>query len=230
MFRIVAFPLGALAVLVTLEVVLRAMSVEHEGAGQRALHQLRLDRTWIYGLRPGAEVVLPVTGDVVYRINADGFRDRRYPLAADRPRLRIVVLGASITFGFGVDVDQTYVERLEVLLAARGRDCIDVLNFGVSRYNPYNQEAQLADLGLAYGPDLVLVEFGVAGLQDPAIHFDARTRLHLGMIPEGAYPNPSMHRRPSRLAGVLRLCRSLRTCSILDDALLGAKRPDRQAS
>lgn len=213
--------LGALALLSTAELLLRATPLGPGGEGQRSLHRLRLDRPWLFGLRPGLRTTVRATGDVAYEINADGFRDRPFPREVPARHFRVLALGASITFGWGVSASEIYPERLEQLLAGRAETTVDVLNLGVNGYNAYNQAALLADVGVAYEPDLVLVEFCVAGLQDPALHFDVQTRLHRGMIPEQALPDPSMRREPTRFAGFVRLCRRLRTCAVLDDAFLG---------
>jgi lysophospholipase L1-like esterase len=225
-FGLLVAVLGGLALLVTAEFALRATGFGLGGGEQRALHELRLDRPWFFGLRPGARVTLSLTGDVVYEINADGFRDRRYPRTASARDLRMLLLGASITFGWGVDSNETYAKRLEALLAERAGQRVEVLNFGVNGYNPYNQAALLADRGLGYEPDLVLAEFCVAGIQDPKFHFDAQTRMHLGMIPEEAFPEPSMRRPPPRWARLVHACRTLRVCALLDDAFLALSKEE----
>jgi lysophospholipase L1-like esterase len=217
-FGLLITVLGGLAVAVTLEFVLRTTRIGSPGGSQRELHELRLDRPWIYGLRPGARVTLPATGDVVYEINGDGFRDRSHPQEAPEGRFRILVLGASVTFGFGVDAESTFPRSLERALAARHGDRVEVMNLGVNGYNAFNQSELLADVGLRYQPDLVLVEFCGAGLLDPAVHFDAQTRLHFGLIPKAAFPNPNMYREPEALDGFWVACRKLRLCALLDDA------------
>ena len=116
-FGLLIAVLGGLAVLVTLEFIFRTTGVGLPRGTLRALHQLHLDRPWLFGLRPGARVKLPATGDVLYEINADGFRDR--PRSRDVPdgHFRILVLGSSVTFGFGVEGDETYPRALESALA-----------------------------------------------------------------------------------------------------------------
>ena len=76
-------------------------------------------------------------------------------------------------------------------------------------------------MGITYEPDLVLVQFCINDLNDPTFHFDTQTRLHLGTIPDAAYPNPDWQRRsPPVLTFALEPCRRLRLCALLDDALL----------
>jgi hypothetical protein len=71
----------------------------------------------------------------------------------------------------------------------------------------------------------VLVQFCINDLNDPTLHFDAQTALHFSTIPDAAFPDPSL-RTPSSelLSAVLPVCRRLRLCSLVDDAML-ARRP-----
>lgn len=221
--------LGCVALLLTAELLLRATSLGSRGT-QAELHELRLDKPWLFGLRPGFRGSLEDTADVLYEINADGFRDREYAPTPPPGTFRILVLGASTTFGWGVNESDTYPSRLERLLDARDGRRVEVLNFGVNGYNPYNEAALLADRGLAYHPDLVLVEFGVASIMDPSLLFDAQTRLHPALIPEAALPDPAMRRPAPAYAALLRPCQALRTCTLLVDALgLGGPEDTREA-
>jgi lysophospholipase L1-like esterase len=210
--------LVALALLLTAELVLRATNVGSRGT-QAELHELRLDRPWLFGLRPGFRGEIRETPGIAYEINADGFRGRAVAPAPAPGTFRIVVLGASTTFGFGVNEGETWPARLERILNERGGPRVEVLNLAVNGYNPYNEAALLADRGLAYQPDLVLVEFGVAAIMDPSLLFDAQTRMHPALIPDAAMPDPSMRQATPRYAALLRPCQALRTCALLVDAL-----------
>ncbi len=211
------------------ELALR-MLAPRASTGLRGLHQMRPDRTWLFGLRPGATGTIDATGDTLYQINADGFRDRIYARPKPPGVFRILVLGDSLTFGYGVAQQQTYPKRMEMLLEARLGQNVEVLNLGVGGYNPYNEAALLADVGIGYEPDLVLVQFCSNDLNDPTLHFDAQTLMHLGAIPDAAFPDPSARRAPASpgLAGSLGACRGLALCALLDDAWLAwrATEPD----
>ena len=106
---------------------------------------------------------------------------------------------ADVAFGYGVEMQQTFPKRMEAQLEARrstartaGATHIEVLNLGVSGYNPYTEAALLADVGPSYQPDLVLVQFCINDLNDPTLHFNVQARLHMGTIPDAAYPEPSI--------------------------------------
>ena len=199
------------------ELILRALPGKGQGGdpGLRRLHRPEPDRPWLYGLRPGARTTLAISGDVVYEINADGFRGPRVPPARDADALRILVLGDSLAFGYGVAEEESFARRLEKLLDAERPT--EVLNLGVCGYSPWNEAALLDGLGIRFRPDIVLVQFCINDLNDPTLHFDTQTRGALGEIPLSAFPEGSrvVARNP---CGSWEICRRLR-------ALLGREDP-----
>lgn len=90
------------------------------------------------------------------RTNADGWRNP--DVSANKAgRLRIVAVGDSVTFGWGVEERDAYPRRLERMLAADralGRD-VEVVNLGNGGYNTAQERAALLRYGFAYEPDLV---------------------------------------------------------------------------
>jgi lysophospholipase L1-like esterase len=87
-------------------------------------------------------------------INSDGLRDDETPRAKGE-RWRILFLGDSLTFGWGVEKDETFEARLERQLQERRPT--EILNFGIGNYNT-TQEVQLfLEKGLAYRPDQVVL-------------------------------------------------------------------------
>lgn len=92
-------------------------------------------------------------------INSRGLRDHEYPLGKPRGTVRILVLGDSNTFGWGVPLEATFPKQLERLLndAGRGQPRFEVINAGVGNYNTAMEVAYLETRGLAYAPDVVIV-------------------------------------------------------------------------
>jgi lysophospholipase L1-like esterase len=87
-------------------------------------------------------------------INSDGFRDQEYPVERTN-NYRIVVLGDSLTFGWGVERDATYEYLLEGMLSETRPT--EMINTGHGNYNTSQQVALFKERGLKYNPDKVVV-------------------------------------------------------------------------
>lgn len=224
--RLLLLTSGLAIALLLVEGVLRALGPPQGVDERRGLHELRPDRPWLYGLRPGASGHLPISGNIPYTVNADGFRDRLYTRPKPKDVYRVLVLGDSVAFGFGVAQEQTFPAVLEERLAGTS-PTVEVLNLGVSGYNPYTELALFQDLGVDYEPDLVVAQFCINDLNDPTLHFDVQTRMHLSMIPDAAFPDPSQRRGAAAGASVaLRWCRRSQLCSRLDELRLAWTTPE----
>ena len=90
-------------------------------------------------------------------INSRGLRDREYPYRKPPGATRILVLGDSYTWGYGVSNDEIYTEVIEDELF-KGAKC-EVLNTGVSGWGTDQQYLFLRDEGFRYEPDIVIVSF-----------------------------------------------------------------------
>ena len=55
------------------------------------------------------------------RINSDGFRDKNYSIEKPNGVFRIVAIGDSLTFGFGVESEESYPKVLEKNLNSKNR-------------------------------------------------------------------------------------------------------------
>jgi lysophospholipase L1-like esterase len=129
------------------------------------------DRFLFYRLRPNASVELldpfaPPQALEASRwsvhTNAAGFRGAEFEPAKPPAMLRVVVLGDSSTFGWGVESFEAYPERLASALATRlgvDRETIEVLNLGVPGYSSFQGRVLLERDALALDPDLVVWSF-----------------------------------------------------------------------
>ena len=99
-------------------------------------------------------------------INSYGMRDDE-PQSERSDMRRVVVVGDSFTFGFGVSGDETYPNVLERLLNERSGDGqFEVLNFGVGGYATRDEVLTLRYKGMRWDPELVIVGYT---LNDPEI-------------------------------------------------------------
>ncbi len=90
--------------------------------------------------------------------NDAGFRDE--PVAMDKPpgRLRVMMLGDSIAFGWGADQDKTVAALLKRDWRQAGRD-VDVINTGVGNYNTTMAVQFFLTRGHRYKPDVVVLNY-----------------------------------------------------------------------
>ena len=101
--------------------------------------------------RPGGRARLM---GVDVEINSVGLRDDEPRADAEGVR-RIVFLGDSLTFAWGVRREDGFAHRLEVALGEERPT--EVLNFGTGNYNTTQEVELFAEKGLAYEPDEVVV-------------------------------------------------------------------------
>lgn len=210
---------GVLIALIATELALRAGAFGSESGGLRGLHAARPDRSWLYGLRAGAQLSTGEPVAVDYEINADGFRDRVRSVEKPPGTFRILVLGDSLAFGYGVGQSAAFPAVLEERANARSDVAVEVLNFGVGGYNPYNEAELFADVGVRYRPDLVLVQFCINDLNDPTSHFDASTQLALPDLPDAAFPEPETRLETPAVSAWQSACATSRLCDLLTSRL-----------
>jgi lysophospholipase L1-like esterase len=117
----------------------------------------------LYELSPGTRVRFNGQGcrlpETLLEVSSAGMRDREYSVRKPDGAYRIAVMGDSVAFGWGVELEQTFAKRLEQMLNAGepGGRKYEVINFAVPGYNIAQEVAVLRTKVLAYSPDLVLV-------------------------------------------------------------------------
>ena len=159
-----------------------------------------------------------------YRHNSIGFRDSEHALAKVAGTVRVLGLGDSFTYGVGAAFDESYLARLESMLAGRpGTHAkVEVIKAGIPRYFPEAERALLERYGLQFRPDVIVVGVLPNDVVDTHFGMDAVTvdtsgylktreakqlgawgaRLyrssHLGRLVLRAYMNRSLRIPPDR--------------------------------
>jgi lysophospholipase L1-like esterase len=95
---------------------------------------------------------------VDFTTNSKGLRDREFAYARTPGKLRILMLGDSMTVGWGVNVLDTFAKRIERMYADRGIDA-EVINTGVGNYNTIQEVEFFLTEGRKYRPDIVVLNF-----------------------------------------------------------------------
>jgi GDSL-like Lipase/Acylhydrolase family len=97
-------------------------------------------------------------GDVLVTYNERGLRDR--PILPKAPgEYRILALGDSVTFGWGVDQDKIFPVRLESLVERRLHRPVRVINSGVGGYNTVQEVTYFKEEGSTLQPDMVILTY-----------------------------------------------------------------------
>jgi lysophospholipase L1-like esterase len=107
--------------------------------------------------KPGGRAFL-MGADV--SINSLKLRDTERSFEKPAGVRRIVMLGDSLTFGWGVEQKDTPSKLLEALFAQKRPDMkVDVVNTGVGNYNTEMEVAYFLTEGTNYQPDLVILNY-----------------------------------------------------------------------
>lgn len=125
-----------------------------------------------YVHRKGAVRTLVVAGrpeDLVV-IDEHGFHDTEFPREKPAGELRGLMLGDSVTMGYGVTYAETFSAKLEELLAHKdpGHGSHQIINAGVHGYSTYQERVTL-ERNLDLSPDFVAVGFCMNDVTEPFV-------------------------------------------------------------
>lgn len=111
----------------------------------------------IYELRPDMKVNF---NGILVETNSHGWRNKIYSTYKDRHTIRIVTIGDSHMFGWGVPENKRYTNVLETMLNLKfSEKKWEVINTAVPGYNTYMEVETLERKTLAYKPDIVIMEY-----------------------------------------------------------------------
>jgi lysophospholipase L1-like esterase len=114
------------------------------------------DTNLFYELMPNMDMLF---GSRTLKTNADSMRESRDYAIEKRPdTVRILGIGDSGMFGWGLDQDHDYLAVLERTLGEQGAGrTYEVMNLAVPGYNTQLEVEALRSKGLKYHPDIVVV-------------------------------------------------------------------------
>jgi len=88
---------------------------------------------------------------IEYRVNSKGLRDREVSAVKGKGEFRVVLLGDSNAFGFGVRLENHFSTLVEEYVEG-----VEIVNLAVGGYGVDQELLRLRKEGFSYGPDLVL--------------------------------------------------------------------------
>lgn len=120
-----------------------------------------------HALRPNSKGIHTTPEWVVeYNINSLGLRGKE--ISNEKTKTRVLVLGDSMTEGYGVNDNQTIPARIDHYLNQVGE--FNVINGGVASYSPTVEYLFLKEKGLSLNPDIIILLFDLSDIRDD-FHF-----------------------------------------------------------
>jgi len=117
-----------------------------------------------YSMRPNTQRENRISigqGDTwIYTINSDGFRGRDISRKKNSNVKRILFLGDSYTFGWGINDNETYPKQLEAILNNGNHNMVvESVNLGVPGYNTVQEYGVLIKKPGLYKPNMVVLGY-----------------------------------------------------------------------
>lgn len=159
--RITIIFLSVLFTLVALELTLRLVypfRFHPRKKGFRAvtkLYKLSENKHLVYELCPNSGLKLEESG-IEIKINGFGFRDKNYNLNKG-DKQRVIFVGDSLTYGWQINLHETYHKQLEELLHSKNYDT-DVMGMGIVGYNTVQEYYLIKEKVLKFNPDIIVLQ------------------------------------------------------------------------
>ena len=98
-------------------------------------------------------------GKNLVTLNSHGLRDKEIPYEKPPGEKRILLLGDSVTFGWGVSDGEPFADQMEPLLKSVTGRSWEVINAGVNGYNTEQEATYFRIDGVRYEPDVVVLTY-----------------------------------------------------------------------
>jgi hypothetical protein len=164
--------------LITIEVAIRVfdpLGISYFREASRYQLDLVPDPVLVFKHAPGLQRIYQ---GVSVSINELGLRDRRLQKKKNG-ELRILLLGDSVTFGWGVPAEMTFGRKLEALLTAKLGYPVRTVNSGVGGYNTVQEHAFIRNYIDAIRPEIVILLYIRNDIESNEPPFDPSSQLAL---------------------------------------------------
>ncbi|MGE3595694.1 MAG: SGNH/GDSL hydrolase family protein [Dehalococcoidia bacterium] len=197
-----------------MRIYVRFAHTDLAGALSADPYEILVEPHGVAGYRPRPSRTLSYDNGTIATINAMGFRGPVVTVPKPPGVLRIVLLGGSTTFGWGVNDDQTIDAHMRRLLAERDSSgMVDVVNLAFDGYDSYQVLERLRSDGAWLEPDVVIVNTGINDVRNAPfenlVDADPRTLLYRATLDqlrlEAARGGPTVWTRARHYLYVARL-------------------------
>lgn len=214
--RLLKIAVTAILTLLVCEGVVRLFGAGGTTLTRGSLHTYDPDAGWICLPDLDAHYTQPGSFNVRVQCNSRGLRDREHNPAKPEGVRRIVVLGDSFMWGYGVTNEEMFSSVLEAALPGT-----ETINLGVNGYSTVQELVRLETEGVRYTPDWAVVMFCWNDLEDnfddkkggrPVARLAADGTLHIDNRPvrrQWKSPVTQWFRRNSRLFSFTEYCLAL---------------------
>lgn len=150
--KLAAIFFGLIFALMVGEVVIRILEPRSDTKGIQLEKSARL-----FGLQGNSR---GYAGGVEFETNSSGFRTGEFNYDLNDEELRVIVIGDSYAFGYGVSEGSSFPSILQKNLNREYPDKrVRVINLGIPGYNTAQELATLREVGLSLRPKLVLLAY-----------------------------------------------------------------------
>jgi lysophospholipase L1-like esterase len=145
-----------------LELFFRLLPEPPRESGYRSIYNPELafpkfylkDAKLFWRLRPRQTIASGFVVPGFYQINSAGFRDREFSEKSTAGKARLLCLGTSVTFGWGVGQEEPFPQVLQ-----KENQKWEVYNCGQTGYSTFQGKRLLNELLPKYKPQAVVIEF-----------------------------------------------------------------------
>jgi hypothetical protein len=116
-------------------------------------YRVSKNKNLVFELIPGSKAYVK---GIPYKINAWGFRDKKYRERKAHEK-RIIFVGDSLTYGWLIPLAETYHKQLETLMTEKGYS-IDIFGMGVVGYNIIQEFHIIKENIPRFNPDMVILQ------------------------------------------------------------------------
>ena len=183
--------ISTLFALFLIEIALRLMDLEPLYVSPERDRFWKYDPLLGWAHEPGQEGIFETPQfRTAVRINENGLRDQGHSYERQNDIERILVLGDSFAWGYGVEESERFSQRLEEALG------VDVINAGVSGYSTDQELLWYRNEGIKYETDLVILVLAGNDVGDndqqivSTIYYKPNFVLEEGQLVLKGYPVP----------------------------------------